>query len=337
MPEVRSTVLILTEPADVHSDAVIRELNRRDIPVFRLHTEDFPSEISLSIDIDASSLGGEIVTPYRRIALDGIGCVWYRRPQEPKLAASLAAAAVEFAQVQAEKTLGTLYNVLEVPWVTCGPHDLRIAEVKALQLSQACAAGFAIPPTLITNDAEKAAGFRRSLGGRRCVVKPVAAQIAKRNGSYMAPITQLVPPGQSLDSVALAPLIFQAYIDKQFELRCTVVGREIFAVKIDSQRTENTRIDWRGAWSDPNDPDENHYEVYALPDGVRQRLHRLMDAFRIRFACIDLIVTPDNEYVFLDLNPNGQWLWLEHALGLPIASRLAAMLAAFCRQTAAVG
>jgi len=113
-----------------------------------------------------------------------------------------------------------------------------------------------------------------------------------------------------------------------------VVGREVFPVRIDSQRLENTRIDWRAAWSNELTKDENRYEVYELPEHVTRSIYRLMDSFGIRFASMDLIVSPAGEVVFLDLNPNGQWLWLEKALGLPIASSLAEMLITLSRPAA---
>jgi hypothetical protein len=51
-----------------------------------------------------------------------------------------------------------------------------------------------------------------------------------------------------------------------------------------------------------------------------------MNSFGINFASIDLIVTPSGEFVFLDLNPNGQWLWLEVELGLPLVAAMADLL-----------
>ena len=328
------TVLIVTEPTDVHSDAVVRELGRRDVPVFRLHTQDFPRDIAVSIEIVADGVRGEIVTPHRSVRLGDIGCVWYRRPQAVTLDPSIAPEAVEFAQVQAEQTIRTLCSVLDTPWVTCTPNQLEIAEIKALQLNRARAAGFAIPATLITNSPQRATGFRQSLAMTRCAVKPVAARMVKQQGSFLPPITQILPIDHPLESVALAPLIFEAYVEKSFELRCVVVGREVFPVKIDSQRLENTRIDWRAAWSNELTKDENRYEVYELPEHVTRSIYRLMDSFGIRFASMDLIVSPAGEVVFLDLNPNGQWLWLEKALGLPIASSLAEMLITLSRPAA---
>src|SRR5205814_1443876 len=123
---------------------------------------------------------------------------------------------------------------------------------------------------------------------------------------YRLPLTATLPKGHSLESVALAPTILQPYVDKAAELRCVVIGKEIFCAKINSQANENTRKDWRAA-----KPGECEHENFSLPAHVEASIHRLMDALEINFASMDVILTPEGEFVFLEANPNGQWLWLE--------------------------
>ncbi|MEJ2669125.1 MAG: MvdD family ATP-grasp ribosomal peptide maturase, partial [Gammaproteobacteria bacterium] len=48
-----------------------------------------------------------------------------------------------------------------------------------------------------------------------------------------------------------------------------------------------------------------------------------MDLLGLNFGCIDMILTPDDEFVFLEVNPNGQWLWVEHSLGCNISGAIA--------------
>jgi glutathione synthase/RimK-type ligase-like ATP-grasp enzyme len=48
----------------------------------------------------------------------------------------------------------------------------------------------------------------------------------------------------------------------------------------------------------------------------------------LEYGAIDLRLTPDGEYVFFEVNPAGQFLFVEHACGLPISAALAARLAA---------
>jgi glutathione synthase/RimK-type ligase-like ATP-grasp enzyme len=117
--------------------------------------------------------------------------------------------------------------------------------------------------------------------------------------------------------------MFQPYVEKAFELRVVVMGEKIFCAKINSQDNEFARKDWRAVdWRGGN----LQHEIFPLPDYVQNSIRRLMDSFGINFASMDIIVTPAGEFVFLDLNPNGQWLWLETELGLPLVASMADLL-----------
>jgi glutathione synthase/RimK-type ligase-like ATP-grasp enzyme len=219
-------------------------------------------------------------------------------------------------------TLTGLFASLQTLWVG-QPLTLRRAEVKALQLAEASKAGLATPATLISNDPERAAAFVEALGGTDCAVKPLIATRVDGDDGARLPLTTILPRDHTLEAVAVAPNIFQPYTEKAYELRCVVMGERIFTAKLDSQAHESTRMDWRGG---AVGEDEVRWEVSDIPERVQAALHRLMRSFDINFASIDMIVTPDGEFVFLDLNPNGQWLWLEEELGLPLVAGMADLL-----------
>jgi glutathione synthase/RimK-type ligase-like ATP-grasp enzyme len=198
------------------------------------------------------------------------------------------------------------------------PHKLRRANVKALQLIEASKAGLKTPHTLISNDPARAAAFVGLLGETTCAIKPLVALGVSNEQGYRLPLTTTLPTGHSLESVALAPTIFQPYVDKVAELRCVVFGERIFCAKINSQANEITRTDWRAG--------NCEHEIVSLPGHVEASIHRLMDSLGINFASMDMILTPEDELVFLELNPNGQWLWLEEELGLPLVASMADLL-----------
>jgi glutathione synthase/RimK-type ligase-like ATP-grasp enzyme len=314
------TVLIITNDHDEHADAVIAELTRRDVPVFRFHPAEFPHACSVSIEIREGSVHGELRNGDRRVAFDEICGAWFRRAGnlfETRL--SMTSEKLDnYVKAQTQATMAALCTNLQTLWVS-HPFALRRGEVKALQLAEASSVGLKIPDTLITNDPEQATSFVDALADVECAIKPLlAVGVTDDEGGFRLPLTTTLPPGHSLESVALAPTIFQPYVAKAFELRCVVIGDKIFAVKVDSQADEKSRIDWRGG--DPR------HEVFDLPEPVEGALLRLMDRFGLNFASLDMIVTPDGEFVFLELNPNGQWLWLEHELGLPLVAGMADLL-----------
>jgi glutathione synthase/RimK-type ligase-like ATP-grasp enzyme len=314
-----STVLIITNDHDEHADAVILELTKRDVPVLRFHPEDFPHACSVSIDIQDGIIQGELRTTDRRVDFDEICAAWFRRSRnlfEGRISRT-SEKLDNYVKAQSTATVVAVCASLQTLWVS-HPFKLRRAEVKALQLAEASKAGLKIPHTLISNDPAQATTFVDALGDAECAIKPLMAVGVTDKQGYRLPLTTTLPPGHSLESVALAPTILQPYVDKAFELRCVVIGERIFCAKMDSQADEKSRIDWRGG-----DPE---HEIFALPEQVEASIHRLMDSFGLNFASLDMIVTPEGEFVFLELNPNGQWLWLEFELGLPLVASMADLL-----------
>jgi glutathione synthase/RimK-type ligase-like ATP-grasp enzyme len=115
--------------------------------------------------------------------------------------------------------------------------------------------------------------------------------------------------------------LFQKYVEKQFELRITVIGKQIFAAEIHSQHSEKARIDFRQQYADL------HYQVHELPETIKHNILALMRFFRLRFGAIDMIMTPEGDYQFLEINVNGQFAWIEAATDLPLFRTLALLLA----------
>jgi hypothetical protein len=325
-----ATVLVITNDHDSHASAVIAELYKRSVPVFRFQPEDFPHACTISIEIRDGRIEGEIHTAYHRVAFDDICAAWFRRSRNifaERL--NLTSEKLDnYIKAQSSATVVALCESLQTLWVG-DPRHLRRAEIKALQLAEAANAGLTTPNTLMSNDPMRAAEFVDALGDTTpCAIKPlIAVGVTDANG-YRLPLTTTLPPGHPLESVALAPNIFQPYIDKAFELRCVVIGERIFCARINSQADDVTRIDWRAG--------KREHEIFVLPEHVAAAIRRLMASFEINFASIDMIVTPEGEFVFLELNPNGQWLWLEHELGLPLVATMADLLTTYHARSAPV-
>jgi len=314
-----STVLIITNEIDEHADAVILELHKRNVPVFRFHPEDFPQACSISIEIQDGRIEGEIVNEYRRVAFKDICAAWFRRPQSlfSGIRNLTSTKLEDYVKAQSMATLNAVYEGLQTLWVG-QPSRLRRADIKALQLAEASKAGLKTPHTLISNDPAKAAAFIGMLGETKCAVKPLVALGVSNEQGYRLPLTTTVPADYSLDTVAMAPNIFQPYIAKMTELRCVVIGEKIFSARINSQANADTLMDWRAG--------DCEHEIFSLPEDVETSIQRLMNSFGINFASLDMILTPEGEFVFLELNPNGQWLWLEEELGLPLVASMADLL-----------
>jgi glutathione synthase/RimK-type ligase-like ATP-grasp enzyme len=203
-------------------------------------------------------------------------------------------------------------------------------EEKCCQLALAAKVGLAIPPTLFTARLPEARAFSDEHGGS-LIYKPFRPYLrmieaeGNRPSRLQRLLTNRVGPEQLVEGEGFLPTpgIFQPYVDKQVELRVIAVGRRLFACAIHSQRSARAREDWRRY-----DLDNTPHEPYELPGDVAARLRALMERLGLVYGAIDLIVTPEGEHVFLEINPNGQFDWVADLAGLPIYEHLAAMLLA---------
>jgi hypothetical protein len=319
---VKDTVFIVSEPEDVHADAVITKLNERKVKVFRFHPEEFPAGGSITIGVDGP-LTAEIMMPHRRLRSPDVMSAWLRRPRPVKAPVGTEASLARYIELQTNLTIHTVYEAIPQQRWVCSPRALHLAELKGLQLARAKAAGLEVPRTIITNDPAQAKAFRETFDPPRCAVKPLRAENVAHPGTQGRALTLTrVWDGDVADgSIAAAPLCVQEYIEKQSDWRVTVIGDRIFPVRMHTQELEGSRVDSRGV-----DPATIRHEPMALPPAVEAGIRALLGSFGIRFAAIDLLERPDGSLVFIDLNPNGQWLWIEHVTKLPLVDAMVELL-----------
>jgi glutathione synthase/RimK-type ligase-like ATP-grasp enzyme len=191
------------------------------------------------------------------------------------------------------------------------------------QLALAARLGWRIPRTVTTSEPQALLDFYEACGGRIIAKASVPLELAGREGEKREPYTRPVRRRDLLTCRALrhGPVTFQEYVAKRAELRVTVVGDRVFAAEIDSQASPRTRHDWRHY-----DNTRARYSVHALPPDVEALCVAVTRALGLCYGAIDLILTPDGEYVFLEINPNGQWAWVEELTTMPIADAIADLL-----------
>lgn len=205
------------------------------------------------------------------------------------------------------------------------PNNVAFEE-KICQLMIAARIGLKIPETLYTACSNLARPFYDRHNGRIIYkpFSPVAYLVENEAQPKVARLyTNRVSERELEDSVNLIPTpgIFQPYVDKALELRITVVGRRAFACAIHSQASDRSRHDWRRY-----DFDNTPYEVFHLPIDLEQKIFLLMDQLGLVFGSVDMILTPAGDYVFLEINPNGQFDWIASKTQMPIYEALADLL-----------
>lgn len=182
------------------------------------------------------------------------------------------------------------------------------ANSKVFQLKLALQCGFKIPPSLISNAPEKIKEFLHHHKTDKTIYKPLSAHYWYENEKlklfYTKTLSQEQLPADHL--LKLTPGIFQKYIKNKYELRITCFGTHIVAAKISSQEHPKGQTDWRVI-----PPLELKIEPYQLPYTLERKISNFMQALGIVFGCFDFIVTPEDDYYFLEVNQQGQFLWIE--------------------------
>lgn len=307
-------ILIATNRRDLTTDYIVRELEARQATYVRLNTEALgEAEVVLRPDRpedDTLTIEGQT------FRLEAVTAAYFRRPEAPQVPERVGSAE-ERAYCSAEWSalLKTLIGRFDGLWFN-DPTAIVRAEDKPRQLLAARRLGFKVPRTVITNRPDEARAFTQSTG---VIAKPLRqALLESQDGGKVMFTTRLDPADLGSDAgLAAAPVILQDEIPKACDLRVTVVGDRVFPVAIGSQAHDETQVDWRRGVR----PDLTH-EMTTLPDDVIQACLALTRDLGLRFGAIDLVRTPDGGHWFLEINPNGQWAWIQERAGAPIASAI---------------
>lgn len=286
-PGQAPVVLILSHPQDVHVHAVRSHLDAAGVKVHFMDTRRLGGVV---LPVLAHLHGGHFHGSVGDCDLAAVTCVWHRRPSVFEVADGIDAAEVRAGVGGILATLPYLNH----------PADMAAARFKPLQLATASRCGLDVPETVIGSDLAAA----RDLAARRAaVVKPLSARACAQvvegdRSGWQRPVHMT-----------------QQCISKTCDVRVTVVDETLFAVEIRSPH-----LDWRA------DPDACTYTPTDVPEPVAKPLLATLRALRLRYAACDFSLDRDGRWWFLEANSNGQWLWLETELGLPISNQLAEAL-----------
>ncbi len=316
-------ILIVTNRQDHTADYLILELQKRKVDYVRFNTEDFPQRVKLVWRVDESGLEGYFSFPRCRVNLKDIKSIWYRRPSPPVPDPEIDNIIVqEFIVTESQASLEGLWRCLDCFWIS-HPDNLKRAEYKLYQLKVAKQLGFRLWPTILTNHSKSAQEFYYE---QNCqvVYKPLRrGRILHEDGVGLI-YTNLIgfEEGMNLDKVEYAPSLLQKYVPKRVEIRVTVIGSKVFAVEIHSQDHIEAIHDWRRG-----DMTRLNHLPHRLSSEMVSMCINLVNILGLAFGAIDFILTPEDEYVFLEINPNGQWAWIQQLRPeIPLRETLADLL-----------
>jgi hypothetical protein len=305
-------VLIPTTADDEHARAVACAAAAKQIDAIRWFGEDFPAQDTVTYHFGQSpqqhhriEVGGKLVDE------GSIDVVWLRRPSPPRLPALVHPDDRVTSATENMLLFRSQWYALAPRSVWINPYGAHLRAMSKLeQLRLAPQVGLHIPPTLVSNDPDALVDFIRANRPRETIYKSFYPARWQLGASRVAVLETSVISEQDLPSDGIlrsTPGIFQQRVAKAFEVRSTFFGAAEVSLRIHSQQHARGIIDWRSIPIDAIPA-----ETFALPADVRQACRRLMHELGIIFACFDFIVTPEGEYVFLEVNEMGQFLWKDY-------------------------
>ena len=323
MPHPPPSILVLTHSADHFTvDRVGQALCDLGATSYRLDTDLFPTEVRLSLDAANGGFRRTIEGPAGTLDLASVTAVWARKIWSAKFGPDLDSRyRADCARESMAALVGVLDGLHDVRWIN-HPSAGQRAENKPLQLRLAAECGLRVPRTLLTNDPARVRALHRELGGRM-ITKMLTPMSISMSGAGRQVHTSEVSEAdlEALHGLKYCPMVFQERIEKDCELRVACVGDRVFAGAIDARASATGRTDWRASL-----PEEVAWQDAAVPEPVREGLVRLLRRLDLEFGAVDLIRTPAGEYVFLEINPSGEWGMLERDLDLPISRAIAEAL-----------
>ncbi|TRW27121.1 hypothetical protein FMM05_00270 [Flavobacterium zepuense] len=314
------SILIITNKNDITSDFIVQALSNKDVPFYRLNTDEIGNSIQLSFNIKDNQFF--IFDSKKDVSIDllRIRAVYFRRPEIIVHSQGLSSGEINFIKSELWFTLEALYKILNKAFWINTVDDIRRAENKVYQLLLAQEIGFDIPNTILTNKPESAKKFYDS-NDAKCIIKPIkSGLIAAEIEEGVIFTSELELDESKAERVAQCPVYLQNLITKTADLRITVVGNKIFGALIHSQVGEESSVDWRRA-SHPL-----KHSVIDIPEDIKQKCLALTKKLNLNFGAIDFILDQNQEYVFLEINPNGQWAWIERQLNFNISDEITSLL-----------
>ena len=315
-------ILCLTHSKDHYTiDIVQHALQEAGYDVLRFNSDEFAIQYQLQY-----TLGGDTNETYlelngKKIRAQEIEAVWYRKLWNLQVPQGLDPAWRDVFTKEYQAYLNIFFNSLQhVPWINPMQADHTVGNDKLLQLRLAREAGLQVPASVFTNQPQVIQSFFEQCKGDMIVKLHGALSRSMEGNTPFFPTTRLREEDlDQLDQLAYCPMIFQEFIPKDYELRIIYVDGTFFTGKIPAEGSDPT--DWRSTKGA-----RIEWQHYELPDVIKQSIDNMMRRMGLLFGAIDMIKNTNGEYVFLEVNPQGEWGMIQKSLSYPIGQTIAQKL-----------
>jgi len=309
-------IIFITSKDDEHTDYMIEYFNKNlpTISVIRLNTEDFATNCYISFNGNKVII--EILDSGKTIDSENVHTVVYRRPKKITTEHIEDKYTQEFILKQFNAFLKGFYFCTHdsALWINPLP-SLHRAKIKFQQLKLAKELKFNTPNTMVSNKKDNVIDFIEN-NNTVCMKSLDTPSFVTDN--YIYPLyTKIVEKTyvmNHLDNIEVSPILLQEYIEKKYDIRVVIIGKKLFSFEIHSQENNDSIVDFRVAILDIV------YKEHILPKEIEDKIFTFVKKQKLYYSSMDLVLTPNDEYYFIENNPNGQWLWLELETDIDITS-----------------
>lgn len=326
------SVLVISYDEDDSAKLLMQRLNEIGQHYYLVDLSKYPNQATATLDYSSGSVesrfSGEGVTFNPK----SIKSIWWRRPKG-KVRPPTEDPITRYMEIESEILMNSFFELFrDVRWVS-NPEMTRIANHKPLQLEFAQKIGFRIPKTIISNDPAAVTDFLRSNWDMPVIMKPVGTSFVRISPDVKNPgdknlaiYTRIIDKKQILENIAMVancPVIFQEAAGQEFDVRATVIGDKVFAIKIGHSEdfgAGSNNVDWR------NQKLKRTYEKLIVPAEIENKCVEITQSLNLNMGAIDLCYSKKKGFTFLEINPQGQWVPSETVAGHPVSLTLAKFL-----------
>lgn len=314
----RQIVAILTLAEDLHGHAVADAIRNRGNGYHLIATDRLPLSPNLSWRLGDSPVADLTTVTGESLDLRRVDAFWLRRVRTQ--AESVRHLNEEARTLIPTEIQAALYGVVftqNQAQLYNSPIAELTADNKLVQLATAKASGFRVPPTLVSSNAAEVRRFSNENDGN-LIVKSV-----RGTGAFSIPTRRV--RASDLDDgagIAACPAIWQVCVPGNVHLRIHVFGPRVLTAKILARE-----LDWRPNLSVPITP-------FELDPAIGERCVSLVRELGLAMGIIDAKLGADGDLCFLEINPQGQFLFIEALTGLALTDAAAELLVGSTEQMA---
>lgn len=309
-------VLIISNSQDRSTTKVIQWLEYYKCKWFRINAEDI---VSIEFDVDDLCFLLDGV----RLKLSEIKSVWYRR-------GFINSNLFKKIKVDPNSHPDDINNFLNhehehlkqyVYFLLSRKKSLNLygqAEVNKLIITDlASEYGLEVPKSFILDSLDTLLQIKENL-----ITKTISGNpsVFYKNSSGVL-YTSVVNIQESMTD-SFSPSLFQELIEKKYELRIFYLDGHFNSMAIFSQGNDQTKIDFRKY----NMIKPNRNVPFLLPKNIKEKLKKLMKKLNLNCGSIDMIYSKQNKFVFVEVNPIGQFGMVSYPCNYNLEQKVAKFL-----------